>query len=167
MTAPVGWVKYDLDQHRTIFKTCEFLGARPVTWTDKAPKPVYSREVVERMARELGWTPPIDQQAQALEQLAKYPLGVDFGTLCQITGRTARTAKAIVQPLRLAGKVRIYPRKGPGAVWYAVEHEATVIAAAEEMRAANRRAEKEAAKRRGKARKAKVNSVFNLAEETG
>lgn len=144
----IAWAHYNPISHRLELSQTEKTGFKPLVYRDSKPQPVYSREIIERMARELGWTPPIDQQEAALEALRKHPLGVDFGTLCAVVGRSERTVKAIVQPLRKAGLVRIWPRKGPGAVWYATEHEHAVLIAWAERRDALRAKENERAKSR-------------------
>lgn len=158
----IAYARYDFTGHRMELRTSPALGFKGLVWEDAMPAPVYDKETIERKARELGWSPPIDQQQLMLNALADKNLGVSFETLCTLIGRSVRTVKAIAQPLRLQGKVRIYPKKGPGAVWYLAEHEATVIGHFFEIQAAQNRAMNERRKQ-AKLRKMEVDRHVKMA----
>lgn len=139
---PVAWGLND--GTRIVLRTTPKTGWRPLVWGDAPPPPPkYDREVVERMAEKMGWSPPPDQVGIALDFLATRPKGATAKELRAVV-RFKNILRAL-NPLRVEGRVKCWPVKGRGSVWFLVENEAHIQRAWTEKQLAAKKAESAAA----------------------
>ncbi len=131
-------------------------GFRPLVFADSVPaaERTVPLHEVERLALYHGWIPPFDRASVVLTMLRDAPHGMTSLDICAAVPCSKTRFLSFIAPLRRVGRIKVWPQKGTGAVWYVPEHEPAVRADWQARQDAAAEREREQARERQRALRA-------------